>query len=267
MSGAIVIDGIAQYVPQVTDLTEQILIARDTEPAGQPLPDANRKQIQAMIWAMKHANASRAKGANAMPGMNMGSTRARMTMGSAIEVLGRTNSATRNPFVAVEARYRRMSRKRFDASDGHCVGPETPARALTLNGASVPSISIQPGVQQFWRMVNAGSDTYLDVSLDNASLQIVSIDGVPISSGINTPTSLTVPDYVLPVPRPIYARSASMRALPGRQCPPQSWLRSIRLRRQPRPRGRSNASQRGCAGTASRTANAVPRSWSHERRP
>jgi FtsP/CotA-like multicopper oxidase with cupredoxin domain len=198
MSGAIVIDGIAQYVPQVTDLTEQILIARDTEPAGQPLPDANRKQIQAMIWAMKHANASRAKGANAMPGMNMGSTRARMTMGSAIEVLGRTNSATRNPFVAVEARYRRMSRKRFDASDGHCVGPETPARALTLNGASVPSISIQPGVQQFWRMVNAGSDTYLDVSLDNASLQIVSIDGVPISSGINTPTSLTVPDYVLP---------------------------------------------------------------------
>ena len=47
-------------------------------------------------------------------------------------------------------------------------------------------------------MVNAGADTYLDVAVDNALLQIVALDGVPLSSGVNTPASLSVTHYVLP---------------------------------------------------------------------
>jgi FtsP/CotA-like multicopper oxidase with cupredoxin domain len=198
MSGALIIDGIGQYLPQLTHMPERVLIARDAPTSGQSLPDANRKQVQAMFWAMRHANTAKAHASAAsMPGMHMGSTSAQMTMGDAIEVRGKTTAATRNPYVLLDPKYRQLSRTRFDA-DGHCTGNETAAKSLTLNGAAQPSIAIKPGERQFWRMVNAGSDTYLDIQLDNTQIQIVSIDGVPISSGVNTPQYLNVPDYILP---------------------------------------------------------------------
>jgi FtsP/CotA-like multicopper oxidase with cupredoxin domain len=197
MSGALIIDGIGQYLPVLSHMPERILIARDAEVSGQPLPDANRKQVQAMFWAMKHANTAKAHAAS-MPGMHVGATGAHMTMGDEIAVRGKTTASTYNPYVTIDPHYREFNRRRFDAGDGHCTGTETAAKALTLNGATQPSIAIKPGEQQFWRMVNAGSDTYLDIQIDNSKLQIVEIDGVPISSGINTPSSMLVSDYVLP---------------------------------------------------------------------
>ena len=189
MSGALVIDGIASSVPSVANLPEQILIARDAPLPGQALPDADRKQIYAMGWAMQHANG---------PAARMATGRGMMTMGSSIAVRSNNSRASRNPYVTLNPKYKRYNLHRFDASDGHCVGTEAAAKALTLNGATVPSIGILPGQKQFWRLVNAGSDTYLDVSVDNTQMQIVSLDGVPLSSGINTPASLTVSDYVVP---------------------------------------------------------------------
>jgi FtsP/CotA-like multicopper oxidase with cupredoxin domain len=189
MSGAIVIDGISTYVPSVANLPEQILIVRDAPLAGQALPAADQKQIYAMGWAMQHAK----------KGVNLGGAYATMTMGSSVAVRTNDSRTSRNPYVTLNPRYKRTAGMHtFSASDGHCVGTEAPAKNWTVNGATVPAIGIKPGQQQFWRLVNAGSDTYLDLQVDNAQMQIVALDGVPLSSGINTPASLTVNDYVVP---------------------------------------------------------------------
>lgn len=73
---------------------------------------------------------------------------------------------------------------------------ETAVKNWTLNGQTNPSIGIRPGEQQFWRLVNAGSDTYLDVTVDNTQMKIVGIDGVPLASVGNAPMSVS--HYVVP---------------------------------------------------------------------
>lgn len=79
------------------------------------------------------------------------------------------------------------------AESPHCVAssPEAPSRNWTLNGQTVPSIGIRPGEQQFWRLVNAGSDTYLDIAVDNTQMQIVGLDGVPLASVGNAPLTVS----------------------------------------------------------------------------
>jgi FtsP/CotA-like multicopper oxidase with cupredoxin domain len=189
MSGALVIDGISTYVPSVANLPEQILIVRDAPLAGQALPAADRKQIYAMGWAMQHAK----------HGASLGGAYGTMTMGSSVAVRTSDSRTSRNPYVTIDPRYKRTAGMHaLSASDGHCVGAEAAAKNWTVNGATVPAIGIKPGQQQFWRLVNAGSDTYLDVQVDNAQFQVVALDGVPLSSGVNTPASLTVNDYVVP---------------------------------------------------------------------
>jgi len=194
MSGALVIEGIAGSVPQVAGLPEHVLVVRDAPLPGHALPAANRKQVLAMQWAMQHGVAMHGV---AMPGgtsrmQAMGGLRART------EVHGRSNAATRNPYVTQVPRFR--LRPQATSTDQHCVvgSPEARATALTVNGQTQPAIAIAPGETQFWRVVNAGADTYLDLAIDNAQLTVVAIDGVPLSQGINTPQTLTVNDYVLP---------------------------------------------------------------------
>ncbi len=192
MSGAIVIDGIAQYLPSLTNMPERVLIVRDAPLPGQPLPAADRNQVYAMGWALAHA--AKRYGAP----LSLSGSRASMTMGKATAVRSADSRLTTNPYVIVDPKFRHYVKRA--AGDGHCVtgSPETPVKAWTINGATQPSIGIRPGELQFWRLVNAGSDTYLDVSVDNTQMQIVSLDGVPLSSGINTPQTLTVNDYVVP---------------------------------------------------------------------
>ena len=162
MSGALIVDGIASYVPQVANLPERVLIVRDSVPPGQKLPSADRNQLAAMTWAMRHGTSP-----SGMAGMSMDTP-----------VRGDTNAKTRNPYVDVNPQYDRFVRP---AADAHCLAgsPEAPSRTWTLNGQTNPSIAIRPGEQQFWRLVNAGSDTYLDLALDGAQLRIVALDGVP----------------------------------------------------------------------------------------
>ncbi len=186
MSGALIIDGIAQYAPQVANLPEQVLIVRDSPLAGQPLPDVNKKSLAAMRWAMRHAVSMRGLPTHGTP------------MSQTTELRGKANAKTRNPYVLPDPHYRRFIRPA--AADTHCIAssPEAPVKALTINGLTQPAIAIRKGEQQFWRMVNASADTYVDVAVDNATLNIVAIDGVPLSSGVNTPASMSVAQWLLP---------------------------------------------------------------------
>ena len=191
MSGALIIDGIAQYAPQVANMPERVLIVRDAPLAGAALPGGDARQMAAMRWAMQHRAAKH--------GMTMqrGATMAGMANVHAPLLAGRTNAA-RNPYLQLDPNYRRFVRPLV--ADTHCVAssPEAPIKALTINGLTQPAISIRRGEQQFWRVVNAGADTYLDIAVDNTILNIVAIDGAPLSSGVNTPSSLSVQHFLLP---------------------------------------------------------------------
>lgn len=184
MSGALIVDGIAAYAPQVANMPERVLVVRDAPLPGQALPNGVRETAAAMRYSMSH-------------GMVMGPGAAgRMHMS---EARGSTTASTRNPYVLVDPKYRTFVRPL--AVSTHCTGTtETPVKALTLNGqsAGTPSIGIHPGEQQFWRLVNAGSDTYIDVQVDNTQMQILALDGVPIANGVNVPQTMTVSHYVVP---------------------------------------------------------------------
>jgi suppressor of ftsI len=66
-------------------------------------------------------------------------------------------------------------------SDDCGAEPETPEEIFTLNGSVRPQIQIAPGERQFWRLVNASADRYLDLQLEGATFEIVAMDGMPIA--------------------------------------------------------------------------------------
>ena len=70
---------------------------------------------------------------------------------------------------------------RVDLSADVCGGEqEAPEEVMTVNGSVRPKIEIAPGERQFWRLVNASADRYLDVQLEGQTFEIVAMDGVPI---------------------------------------------------------------------------------------
>jgi FtsP/CotA-like multicopper oxidase with cupredoxin domain len=66
-------------------------------------------------------------------------------------------------------------------SDACGAEPETPEEIFTLNGSVRPQVDIAPGERQFWRLVNASADRYLDLQLEGATFEIVAMDGMPIA--------------------------------------------------------------------------------------
>ena len=60
-------------------------------------------------------------------------------------------------------------------------GSETTERVFTVNGEIRPAIGINPGERQFWRIVNASADQYLDVQVDKQNLEIIALDGMPLA--------------------------------------------------------------------------------------
>jgi suppressor of ftsI len=52
---------------------------------------------------------------------------------------------------------------------------------FTVNGAVRPSIEIAPNERQFWRIVNASADRYLDLQVDGETFEIVALDGMPVA--------------------------------------------------------------------------------------
>jgi FtsP/CotA-like multicopper oxidase with cupredoxin domain len=53
-------------------------------------------------------------------------------------------------------------------------------RLFTVNGVLRPEIAMRPGERQFWRIVNAGADRYVDVEVPNQLFEIVAYDGLPV---------------------------------------------------------------------------------------
>lgn len=51
----------------------------------------------------------------------------------------------------------------------------------TLNGDLRPVIAIAPGERQFWRIVNAQPDAFVDLQLDGSTFQVVAMDGQPLA--------------------------------------------------------------------------------------
>jgi suppressor of ftsI len=115
MSGAIVVEGIDRYVPEVLNMRERILVLRDLV---LPSKAAERKAVMDAV-AMQTTQCGTA--------------------------------------------------------------PEDPERALTVNGTLRPQIAIAPGECQFWRIVNASPDRYVDLELDSVSFDVVALDGMPLS--------------------------------------------------------------------------------------
>jgi len=58
---------------------------------------------------------------------------------------------------------------------------EPTEEVFTVNGAVRPQIEIAPGDRQFWRVVNASADRYVDLQLEGQTFEIVAMDGMPIA--------------------------------------------------------------------------------------
>jgi len=114
MSGAIVIEGIERYVPEVRYLPERVMVVR-----GLSLESDSRAE------ALK-------------------------------EKVG-------------------IRTAKCGASSG------TPNEIFTVNGAIRPTIEIEPGERQFWRIVNASADRYLDLQVDQSRFEIIALDGMPLA--------------------------------------------------------------------------------------
>ena len=88
-------------------------------------------------------------------------------------------------------------KQRVDLSSDVCGGEqEPPEEAFTVNGFVRPQIEIAPDERQFWRLVNASADRYLDLQLEGQSFEIVAMDGMPIAQ--HDPNHRTrIADHVL----------------------------------------------------------------------
>jgi suppressor of ftsI len=73
-------------------------------------------------------------------------------------------------------------KQRVDLSSDVCGAErEPPEEIMTVNGTIRPKIEIAPGERQFWRLVNASADRYLDLQLEGQTFAIVAMDGMPIA--------------------------------------------------------------------------------------
>jgi FtsP/CotA-like multicopper oxidase with cupredoxin domain len=57
-----------------------------------------------------------------------------------------------------------------------------PHEGWTINGVATPAIDIAAGERQFWRIVNASGDSFLDLAIDSTSWQVVALDGVALGA-------------------------------------------------------------------------------------
>ena len=115
MSGAIVIEGLERYVPEVQGMRERILVLRDQIVEGS------------------------------------------------------------GPIAAELKRRVEIPSSRCGAAAGQ------PGRIFTVNGVVRPRVDIAPGERQLWRIVNASPDLYADLKIDTERMEVVALDGMPLS--------------------------------------------------------------------------------------
>ena len=84
-------------------------------------------------------------------------------------------------------------------AQGCAGGAESVEEIFTVNGVLRPRIEIAPKERQFWRIVNASADRYLDLLLDGQTFEIVALDGMPLAyRDPKHPTRVT--DHLLVAP-------------------------------------------------------------------
>ena len=54
-------------------------------------------------------------------------------------------------------------------------------RVFSVNSVLRPEIAMRPGERQFWRIVNAAPDRYVDIEMPHQRLEVVAYDGLPIA--------------------------------------------------------------------------------------
>ena len=114
LSGALVIEGIDRYVPEVRNMRERVMVIRGVD--------------------IEHAPEARAL------------------------------------------------RARVEAQNAACsTHDKETARVFSVNGVVRPEVVIAPGEQQFWRIVNASADSYVDLELEGGTVDIVARDGMPLA--------------------------------------------------------------------------------------
>src|SRR6266576_1748246 len=114
MSGAIVLEGMARYVPEVERLRERVLVVRGRSIEHDPNAAALERDVE-------------------IPAKGCG--------GEAEKV----------------------------------------EEIFTVNGVVRPRIEIAPNERQFWRIVNASPDRYLDLQLGGKTFEVVALDGMPLA--------------------------------------------------------------------------------------
>ena len=114
MSGAIVIEGMDRYAPEVRNLREQVLVVRGESIENAPDAAALLRRVEAQA-----------------------------------------------PSCGSE--------------------PDEIGRIFTVNGKVRLTIGINPGERQFWRIVNASADRYIDLQLDGGKFEVVALDGMPLA--------------------------------------------------------------------------------------
>ena len=73
-------------------------------------------------------------------------------------------------------------KRQVETSSKKCGGEaEAVDEVFTVNGIVRPRIEIAPKERQFWRIVNASADRYLDLQLDEQKFEIVALDGMPLA--------------------------------------------------------------------------------------
>jgi suppressor of ftsI len=84
-----------------------------------------------------------------------------------------------------------------DAAGGNACAAETDATPM-INGATMASIGIKPGETELFRVVNASGHRHFDLTVDGQQLQLISQDGVPISTYPGAPATIPMGDILIP---------------------------------------------------------------------
>jgi suppressor of ftsI len=75
------------------------------------------------------------------------------------------------------ARRARVEVERSRCGESH----DEVSRVFSMNGVLRPAIAVRPGERQFWRIVNATPDRYVDIEVPGERLEVVAYDGIPIA--------------------------------------------------------------------------------------
>jgi suppressor of ftsI len=162
MAGAIIVDGIERYAPQVRNLRERVLVVRDNEPRS------------AMTFLQQAVAQAKVAVTNVFGGIQVTQSPVYCSLnGASSQVQARFAE-----FVA-QASAAPALQSVTPKLDKHCRSPEKADDRLTINGAYQPTIDLAPGERQFWRIVNASADMAIDIDV-SSTFEIVALDGVPL---------------------------------------------------------------------------------------